>query len=217
LLLRPERDPGDTAVLDLDCSFQLNFRWYIGMQQPVELKLKQASAVLGVDPKDLQNLVQFKVLRPRRRDSFYWFDNRLLLAAKVAFYLKESLGSSTEVLARFTEAFSNNLKEEESTRLRYVWLRSLPARGREPIEVRIPLRDLAKELEEQLPRAAVYRDLPRGRRRSGWKREFTRSLEAAARDLSGVTESQIMEAIRGYRAEKKRLPEITIGGSKRSA
>jgi len=217
LLLRPERDPGDTAVLDLDCSFQLNFRWYIGMRQPVELKLKQASAVLGVDPKDLQNLVQFKVLRPRRRDSFYWFDNRLLLAAKVAFYLKESLGSSTEVLARFTEAFSNNLKEEESTRLRYVWLRSLPARGREPIEVRIPLRDLAKELEEQLPRAAVYRDLPRGRRRSGWKREFTRRLEAAAGDLSGITESQIMEAIRGYRAEKKRLPEITVGGPKSSA
>ena len=33
----------------------------------VELKLKQASAVLGIDPKDLQNLVQFQVLRPRRR------------------------------------------------------------------------------------------------------------------------------------------------------
>ena len=50
----------------------------------MELKLKQASAVLGVSPKDLQNLVQFKVLRPTRRDSFYWFDNRLLLEAKVA-------------------------------------------------------------------------------------------------------------------------------------
>ena len=37
----------------------------------MELKLKQASAVLGVAPKDLQNLVQFKVLRPIRRDSFY--------------------------------------------------------------------------------------------------------------------------------------------------
>ena len=36
----------------------------------VELKLKQASAVLGVDPKELQNLVQFKVLRPSRRDNF---------------------------------------------------------------------------------------------------------------------------------------------------
>jgi hypothetical protein len=33
--------------------------------QSVELKLKQASAVLGVAPKDLQNLVQFKVLRQR--------------------------------------------------------------------------------------------------------------------------------------------------------
>ena len=185
--------------------------------QTVELKLKQASAVLGVDPKDLQNLVQFKVLLPPRRDSVYWFDNRLLLEAKVAFYLKESLGTSTEVLARFTQALSNNLKEGEATSLRYVWLRSRPARGREPIEVRIPLRNLAKELEEQLPRAAVYQDLPRGRKRPGWKREFARSLEAAARDLSGVTESQIMEAIRGYRAEKKRLPEITVGGSRRSA
>ena len=39
--------------------------------EAMELKLKQASAVLGVAPKDLQNLVQFKVLRPTRRDSFY--------------------------------------------------------------------------------------------------------------------------------------------------
>src|SRR6266852_4533153 len=163
----------------------------------VELKLKQASAVLGVDPKDLQNLVQFKVLHPPRRDSFYWFDNRLLLEAKVAFYLKESLGTSTEVLARFVQALSNNLKEEEPARFRYVWLRSRPARGCEPIEVRIPLRNLARELEQQLPRAAVYRDLPRGRKRPGWKREFARNLEAAARDLSGVSDSQITQAIRG--------------------
>src|ERR1700694_4065894 len=113
----------------------------------VELKLKQASAVLGVDPKDLQNLVQFKVLRPPRRDSFYWFDNRLLLEAKVAFYLKESLGTSTEVLARFTQALSNNLQEEEPTSFRYVWLRSRPATGSEPIEVRIPLRNLPREGE----------------------------------------------------------------------
>src|SRR5581483_23783 len=70
------------------------------MPQPVELKLKQASAVLGVDAKDLQNLVQFKVLRPRRKDSVYWFDDRLLLTAKVAFYLKASLGTSSELLAR---------------------------------------------------------------------------------------------------------------------
>jgi hypothetical protein len=92
----------------------------------MELKLKQASAVLGVSPKDLQNLVQFKVLRPTRRDSFYWFDNRLLLEAKVALYLKDSLGTSTEVLALFTRALSN-LKDVTS--VRYLTLRSLPARG----------------------------------------------------------------------------------------
>jgi len=185
--------------------------------QPVELKLKQASAVLGVNPKDLQNLVQFKVLRPPRRDSFYWFDNRLLLEAKVAFFLKESLGTSSEMLARFTEALSDNLKEDKAARRRYMWLRSRPARSREPIEVRIPLGNLAKELAEQLPRAAVHPDLPRGRKRPGWKREFARSLEAASRDLSGVTESQILETIHSYRAEKKRRPEITVGPSKNSA
>jgi hypothetical protein len=195
--------------------YELKYRWYM-LPQTVELKLKQASAVLGVDPKDLQNLVQFKVLRPLRRDSFYWFDNQLLLEAKVAFYLKESLGTSTQLLARFTQALSKNLKGKDATRLRYVSLRSRPARGCEAIEVRIPVRNLAKELERQLPRAAVHQDLPRGRKRPGWKRDFARSLEAAARDLSGVTESQITEAIRGYRAEKRQSPEITVGGPKRS-
>jgi hypothetical protein len=183
--------------------------------QQFELKLKQASAVLGVDPKDLQNLVQFNVLHPTRRDTFYWFDRGLLLQAKVAFYLKESLGTSTELLARFTQALSDNLKKEGSSRVRYVWLRSRPARGQEPIEIRIPIRHLAKELEEQLPRAVDYRDLPRGRKRQGWKEEFSRNLEAASRDLSGVAESQIAETIRSYRTEKRRLPEITVGGGKR--
>ena len=35
--------------------------------QAVELKLKQASAVLGMPTKELQNLVQFGVMKPRRR------------------------------------------------------------------------------------------------------------------------------------------------------
>jgi hypothetical protein len=42
-------------------------------------------------------------------------------------------------------------------------------------------------------------------------------LEAAARGLSGVAEPQVADAIRAYRAEKKALPEITFGSSKRSA
>lgn len=183
--------------------------------QPIELKLKQASAVLGVSPKDLQNLVQLKVVRPPRRDSFYWFDNRLLLEAKLAFYLKESLGTSSELLARFTEAFSRELGDQEPGKLQYVWLRSRPPRGQETIEVRIPLRNLARELEQQLPLASIHKDLPRGRKRPGWKREFLQSLKAAAGDLSGVEASQIAEAVRNYRVERKRLPEISVGGPKK--
>ena len=185
--------------------------------QTVELKLKQASAVLGVSPKDLQNLVQLNVLKPSRRDSYYWFNTRRLLEAKVAFYLKESLGASTDILARFAEVLSSSISDEDWTKLRYLRLTSRPARGREAVEVRIPLRDLAKELNEQLPRAQLYRDLPRGRKRPGWKRELVRNLEAAADDLAGVTPDQARSAIRGYRAEKKGLPEITVGGEKRTA
>ena len=184
--------------------------------EAVELKLKQASAVLGVAPKDLQNLVQFKVLRPARRDSMYWFNNRLLLEAKIALYLKDSLGISTDVLTLFARALSS-LSDERVTKARYLSLCSLPAKGREPIEVRIPVRELANELKERLPTAVVYQDLPRGRKRSGWKREFTRALEAAAKDLSSITESQIAEAIRGFRAGEKTLPEITIGPSSKTA
>jgi len=43
------------------------------------------------------------------------------------------------------------------------------------------------------------------------------SLEAAARDLSGVRKPPIVEAIRGCRADQKGSPAITVGGPKRSA
>src|SRR5215472_6904382 len=98
--------------------------------QNVRLKLKQASAVLGVSPKDLQNLVQFGVLRPFRRNRVYWFDTALLLQAKVAFYLKDSLGSSSDLLARFTSALSPNLANVKITELKDVSLRSRPAGGK---------------------------------------------------------------------------------------
>lgn len=177
----------------------------------VELKLKQASAVLGVSPKDLQNLVQLKVLRPPRRDNFYWFNTALLLEAKLAFYLKESLDTSTEMLARFTQALSLRLRETEPRKLRYVSLHCRPARGKESIEVRIPIQRLARELEKQLPVAAVCQDLPRGRKRPGWKDEFLRSVQEAAGDLPDATPSRIAAAIREYRMEKKRPPEISVG------
>jgi hypothetical protein len=177
--------------------------------QILKLKLKQASAILGVSPKELQNLVQLGVLRPSLRNQMYWFDFRLLLQAKVAFYLKESLGSSSDLLARFTRTLAINLKNNQLDDLQDVSLRSRPVTGKDPVEIKIPLRSLALELKKALPRAAAYRDLPRGRKRPGWKKDFLRSLQAAAVEMGDVSEEEILKTVRetrGTLARRKRLP-----------
>ena len=89
--------------------------------------LKQANAVLGVAPKDLQNLLQFKVLRPSGQDRINQFDNRLLLEAKIVLYGKDSLGTSTDVLILFGRALSN-CSEEHVAKARYLSPRSRPAK-----------------------------------------------------------------------------------------
>src|SRR5215471_19075313 len=106
----------------------------------IVLKLKQASAALEVPPKDLQNLVQLGVIRPVRRERVCWFDTNLLLKAKVAFYLKESLGSSSDVLARFTEALSQKLDKADLGTPGDIYLRSRPFNGTDAVEIKIPVR-----------------------------------------------------------------------------
>jgi hypothetical protein len=179
--------------------------------QNVRLKLKQASAVLGVSPKEMQNLVQFGVLRPSRRNRVCWFDTGLLLQAKVAFYLKDSLGSSSDLLARFTMALSQNLTSGKLSELKDVSLRSCPAGGTDAVEIRIPLRSLAMELEKQLPRASISRDLPRGRKRAGWKKDFLRSLRAAATEIGAVSEEEIINTVRETREMLARRKRPTVG------
>ena len=175
--------------------------------QNVPLKLKQASAVLGVSPKDLQNLVQLGVLRPFRKNRVCWFDTGLLLQAKVAFYLKESLGSSSDLLERFTAALSPNLTKSKLNAMKDVLLSSLPASGKEAVEIRIPLRSLAMQLEKQLPRASISRDLPRGRKRAGWKKDFLRSLQAAAAEMGDISDKEAIKTVKETRemlARRKR-------------
>ena len=178
--------------------------------QTLALKLKQASAVLGVSPKDLQNLVQLGVIRPARRNRVCWFDRNLLLEAKVAFYLRETLGSSSDLLARFTQAFSKDLGKAKVGDLGDICLRSRPLSGATAVEIRIPVRSLARELEDQIPLVSVYKDLPKGRKRTGWKKDFLRSVRKAAADLGDISEDEILKAVKEYRSGRKRLPEITV-------
>jgi hypothetical protein len=176
----------------------------------VELKLKQASAVLGVSAKDLQNLVQLKVIRPRRKDNLYWFDGRLLLEAKVALYLKESLGSSSELLSLFTGALSRSIASEGPKTRRFISLQSLPPQGQQPIEIRIPLGSLARELEERMPQAQAHKDLPRGRRRAGWRDEMRRALGDAAKQIGNVKTGEIVATVKAHRRRPHVLPEVTV-------
>jgi hypothetical protein len=182
----------------------------VNPMQSLILKLKQASAVLGVPPKDLQNLVQLGVIRPVRRNSVCWFDTNLLLEAKVAFYLKETLGSSSDLLARFTEAFSKNLGKAKMADLGDICLRSRPLSGNSAVEIKIPVRSLARELRDQIPLASVYKDLPKGRKKAGWKKSFLRSAQKAAADLGDISEEQILKNVREYRSGRKKPPEITV-------
>lgn len=174
--------------------------------QSVQLKLREASLVLGVAPKELQNLVQFGVLQPKRQNRFFVFDTTTLLEAKVAFYLKESLGTSVPLLARFTKAIFKDVRKSKPGRYSNISILSRPIRGKEGVKIEIPLQVLAKELEAQLPPLLISG----ARKNKGWKEEITGTFSEIANDLKGVTEREILDEIARYRARRKKTPEITV-------
>jgi hypothetical protein len=179
-----------------------------GGMENTGLKLKQASAVLGVRPKDLQNLVQHRVIRPRRRAGLYYFDRNVLLQAKVVTYLKGSLDASSSYLAKFTRAIAK-MPDFASGQPAIVRLQAKFHPSEPPLMVMIPLGALAADLERRLPLADVAKDLPRGRKRRGWKREFLKTLSDASADLTHVSEKQVLDAIRRVRTQPNK-PELTV-------
>ncbi len=174
----------------------------------IRFKLKQASVVLGVPPKDLQNLVQAGVLKPRKSaGDRYWFDSSLLLRAKIAWYLKESLGVSTKFLATILEGLAKvDLHKERADLI----ITSRLSPNAAPVEVRVPVARLNSDIEQQLPVARAVPDLPRGRKRATWKREFRQALEEAATDLGSLKRNQILRAVQDYRKKRKNSPEISV-------
>jgi hypothetical protein len=176
----------------------------------VQLKLKQASAVIEASPKELQNLVQFGVVKPRKRAGLFVFDMKTLYAAKLAFFLKTALGTSTELLLAFTGALPDRFLafREEPTDI--LVFKSRPSRGGIAVEVKVPFGELARQVEERIERLELYRDLPRGRKRPGWKREFLATLRETARDMGDVSTEEILKAVRQYRNRKRHRREVTV-------
>jgi hypothetical protein len=69
---------------------------------------------------------------------------------------------------------------------------------------------LKKEVEDSLPLVEAYKDLPRGRKRRGWKEEIVSTLRQAGKDIGEVSEQEIASRVRVYRSERKKQPEIRL-------
>jgi hypothetical protein len=132
-----------------------------------------------------------------------------VIVAKIAFYVKESLGTRTRVLSKLMDAFSAAVDKLTSQKSSYVVFNCRPGAGEEPIKLGVPLLALKEQIQERMSRADLYKDLPRGRKRRGWKKEFLESLREAAEDIGKVPEEEILRTASGYRREKRR-PEITV-------
>jgi hypothetical protein len=91
----------------------------------------------------------------------------------------------------------------------YVVFRCRLTPEEEPLKLGVPFRSLEEQVEKRMNRSDLYKDLPRGRKRRGWKKEFLESLSEAAKDIGEISEEEILRTVRAYRKEK-RAPEITV-------
>jgi hypothetical protein len=173
------------------------------------LKLKQASSVLKIPPKELQNFVQFGVVKPLRKGGVFVFDMQSLLAARVAVCLKSAIAPQGRRLAAYVEAFSSQAPQFLVQKPEFILFRAQAYEQACPIEIKISFREMVDKLLKQLKKVDLYADLPRGRKRPGWKEEFLNALAQAAKDMGGASDEDMLQTIREYRKEK-RTPEITV-------
>lgn len=154
-------------------------------------------------------MVQFGVVKPKRIEGTYVFDKEALLAAKIAFRLKELLGTRSNVLARLIDVFRASEKGFRRKNPAYIVFTCRPSPEEEPIKLGVPFRSFAAEVDEGLSRAALYKDMPRGRKRAEWKKEFLATISEAAKDPGELSDEEIQRTLRSYR-EERRVPEITV-------
>ncbi|HEV2988593.1 MAG TPA: hypothetical protein VG759_09130 [Candidatus Angelobacter sp.] len=76
--------------------------------------------------------------------------------------------------------------------------------GKGELQARVPFRQMASAMEKRLNKVVLYRDLPRGRKRPGWKKEFMALLRQAASQMGNVSEEEILKEVAEYR--KARTP-----------
>jgi len=70
------------------------------------------------------------------------------------------------------DAFSASEEKLRTQNANYVVFNCWLTGGEEPIKLGVPFRALEEQVEERMNRADLYKDLPRGRKRRGGRRNF---------------------------------------------
>ena len=99
------------------------------------------------------------------------------------------------MLSKLMDAFRASEEKFRTQNPNYVVFNCRLTAEEQPIKLGVPFRALEEQVEERMNRADLYKDLPRGRKRRGWKKEFLESLREAAKDIGEISEEEIWTGV----------------------
>lgn len=89
------------------------------------------------------------------------------------------------------QAFSDSEAELKAENPKYIVFKCKLGTDEEPVKLGVPFRSLGEQIEKRMGKAELYKDIPRGKKRRGWKKEFLESLSKAAKDMGEISDEEI--------------------------
>src|SRR5205085_8454863 len=171
-----------------------------------ELKAGQVAAVVGIDAKQLQNVVEAGYVRPsvagRGRGSVRLYTFEDVVRLRVFDILVRSYGLEQGRAARMlSSAWPRRLTAGRQT-LVIEPVKAPAGRGLSLEPITIPLADIVTETERRIGRVRkTYREGKRGRP-VGWSKRMRDALSNVSGNLQEVSDEQIRRTIAAHRAGK---------------
>ncbi len=171
-----------------------------------ELKAGQVAAVVGIDAKQLQNVVEAGYLRPsvsgRGRGSVRLYTFEDVVRLRVFDILVKAYGLEQRRAARMlSSAWPRRLTADKQT-LVIEPTKASAGRGLALGPITIPLAEIMTETERRIGHVRkTYREKRRGRP-AGWSKRMGDSLSDISDHLQGVSDAQIKRSIAAHRAGK---------------
>ncbi|MFN0121484.1 MAG: MerR family transcriptional regulator [Blastocatellia bacterium] len=173
----------------------------------VELKSGQIAAILGIDPKQIQNTVEAGYVQPaapsrgRGQLRLYSFEN--LVQFRVLHTLVQAYGLEKQ---RAAQMLAQAWPRPFSARVRTLTLAPVTMDRDHEVRlepIRLPLREIAADTERRVALVLQnYEEKKRGRP-AGWAREMRAAVNEVADHLQGVDDEAIHRAIAGARAVRR--------------